>query len=746
MKNRWFQKMLLSYLPLFFIVVSVLVFIFFFAVNQVAEKENNRANEQFAKHIMQSVDNELGTLQRALLSEVFFSDKTQFFFNPLYAQDTRLNYELSQNLQRFVNSASLIDSVYMYRQSDHMVLSNSILIHADEYADAAFIFAELGADGESSWSSARVFKETRQSTGRTIISKWYPYPIGTEELGGMVLNISVPALQAFFTGIGRIDYSNLYVQDQAGNWLFGNVLAADMKTLKVNSALQSDVTGWTIFAGLNETYLFNSLRLISGLWIASGLLIIVVGLGWLFYLVRKNYKPIEALTVRIEGYSLKKSLQLSGGYDEFKYIEHALDKLLEESQMHSRQLDENRVLKEKLLFKELMDGLEPTSAAELRGILYRKGFGAEVACWSVVQIEMDRYAVFEKQFSRNDQHLLKFALKSVVEEMAQNHKLTVWAEWISDKHLAFVTGREKAANEQTWEHGFAGYLDELLDWVQANLSFTLTIAVGEETELLERLYLSHDTAAHLLHLKVSLGTNRRLDQRSLAFNAMTEYYPFLSVIHKISDLFKLGKEEWQKEFEVMIERMSGLIMPRKDVVNLAEYMLHHFDNEWREAAPTELVPEDESLRRQMDEKIASFDTMEELFAEIRKELTLRFAQLAAWRADSGYEAVTRQAKHYIDENLDDANLSLAQISEMFDMAPSRFSIAFKNGVGEKFVDYVTRVRIEQAKKLLIETDASVQDICFLVGYVHAVSFNRSFKKLVQMTPTEYRNQALGAET
>jgi two-component system response regulator YesN len=740
MKSRWFQKMILSYLPLFFIVVSVLVFIFFLAVNQVAEEENNRANEQFAKHIMQSVDNELGSVQDTLLSNVFFSDKVQLFFNPLFAEDTGLNYELSQILQSFASSNSLVDSIYVYRLSDQMVLSNSIFVQADEYADSSFIYAEQKAEREAGWSSARSFKETKHSSGRTVISKWYPYPLGKEERGGLMLNISVPALQSFFMGIGQIDFSNIYVQDTAGNWLFGNVLAADMNSSKVNASLQSHYTSWTIYSGLNETYLFSSLRLISGIWIASGLLIIVAGLFWLFYVMRKNYKPIEALTARIEGYSLKKSMQLRGSYDEFKFIEHALDKLLEESLAHSKQLDESRVIKGKLLFKELLDGLQPASVAEAKEILQQKGFEQEGAQCSVVLVEMDRYPLFEKGFSRNDQNLLKFSLKTVVEELAQNYKLIIWAEWISDKHLAFVVNRWKSESVQDQEQLLLRYLDELLEWVETNLAFTLTIAIGEEIENLEQLHLSYDLAAHLLHMKVSLGTNRWLDKAALESAAKAGYYQFISVIHKISDHFKLGKEAWQDEFAGMVECINGLIMPRKEVVNLVEYLLHHMNQELRDAVPAELALWEESLGQRLADKIASFDTAQELFYEIKKELMVVFAQLVAWRKDSGNEAMIKQAQQYIRNRLDDANLSLAQISDEFDIPPSRFSIAFKNGVGEKFVDYVTRIRIEQAKKLLIETDASVQDICLHVGYIHAVSFNRAFKKLVQMTPTEYRKE------
>lgn len=100
-----------------------------------------------------------------------------------------------------------------------------------------------------------------------------------------------------------------------------------------------------------------------------------------------------------------------------------------------------------------------------------------------------------------------------------------------------------------------------------------------------------------------------------------------------------------------------------------------------------------------------------------------------------------KAKKYIDDHLTDPNLSLKKISHDFCMNPVQFSRMFKDGAGEKFIDYVTRLRIELSKhKLDISTD-SIQDIAEQVGYTHVVSFIRAFKKSTEVTPGHYRKEA-----
>ena len=59
------------------------------------------------------------------------------------------------------------------------------------------------------------------------------------------------------------------------------------------------------------------------------------------------------------------------------------------------------------------------------------------------------------------------------------------------------------------------------------------------------------------------------------------------------------------------------------------------------------------------------------------------------------------------------------------------------------LDYLARLRIEEAKKLLVSSDMSIQDISYSVGYVDVHVFIRWFKKYVGTTPGKYRKEYNG---
>nr|WP_275901522.1 helix-turn-helix domain-containing protein [Cohnella algarum] len=95
---------------------------------------------------------------------------------------------------------------------------------------------------------------------------------------------------------------------------------------------------------------------------------------------------------------------------------------------------------------------------------------------------------------------------------------------------------------------------------------------------------------------------------------------------------------------------------------------------------------------------------------------------------------------YIEEHFDDPDLSLKHLSDRFGMNGKNVSQLFKDAFGENFVDVLLRLRIEKAKRLLTETDLGQQDIAQQVGYSNAITFGRMFKRVVGVTPGDYRKK------
>lgn len=95
------------------------------------------------------------------------------------------------------------------------------------------------------------------------------------------------------------------------------------------------------------------------------------------------------------------------------------------------------------------------------------------------------------------------------------------------------------------------------------------------------------------------------------------------------------------------------------------------------------------------------------------------------------------AKHYIDANYH-RDLSLEEVSREIGLSPQYFSRFFKEETGENFIDYLTRIRINEAKRLLRDKNLSVKEVCYQVGYNDPNYFSKIFKKVTGYNPSGFK--------
>jgi AraC-like DNA-binding protein len=100
--------------------------------------------------------------------------------------------------------------------------------------------------------------------------------------------------------------------------------------------------------------------------------------------------------------------------------------------------------------------------------------------------------------------------------------------------------------------------------------------------------------------------------------------------------------------------------------------------------------------------------------------------------------ITR-AKEYIKQNHAE-ELSLGQVAKAVNTSTFYFCKMFKKGTGLNFTEYVSRVRIENAKNLLLNPNLRISEIAYQVGFQSLTHFNRVFKKVVGESPTDYRGK------
>lgn len=134
-------------------------------------------------------------------------------------------------------------------------------------------------------------------------------------------------------------------------------------------------------------------------------------------------------------------------------------------------------------------------------------------------------------------------------------------------------------------------------------------------------------------------------------------------------------------------------------------------------------------------RLASVSSLLSIFAD---HLAMKSNQIALQTANAEPLAIAR-AKQFIREHHAE-ELTLGQVAAAVHISIFYFCKLFHKVTGLTFTEFVSRTRTENAKNLLLNRNLRISEIAYNVGFQSLTHFNRVFKKVVGLSPTDYRQQ------
>ena len=134
---------------------------------------------------------------------------------------------------------------------------------------------------------------------------------------------------------------------------------------------------------------------------------------------------------------------------------------------------------------------------------------------------------------------------------------------------------------------------------------------------------------------------------------------------------------------------------------------------------------------------AESETLEELCAALCKYAQTAESILAGQR-DCSKEITL--AVQYLNHHFN-RDVTLGELAAHVGLSTNYLSNLFKKEVGQNFVEYLSKIRMETAKRLLTESSLKIYEIAQQVGFTEEGYFSKVFKKTVGLSPNEYRSAA-----
>lgn len=741
MSRNWYYRLLFSYFPIFFLTVTILIFIAFVFINDISREETRKADRISSSYLLDTVDRTIRDIELSILETVQSQQAYKLYFNNTSQTSSDNVYTIAQSLREMTNSSSWIQSIYLYDKRNQHVLTVSGSREVESFSDKAWIDQMANGSNGSGWQPVREFDaESVQRTPIRVltINKDMPLPFGSQ--GTLVINIKMSSIEQSVDSMVNGQLSFLTITDRDGQVVYnahsdgeGSVDGKELNNLPLERL------GWTLSSGIKAGNLFGWVSVVSYVWVIIAIVTVLCAIVYIVYITRRNYKPIQIIMNRIESHQIRAFEHSGVRTDEMKMIDGVLENLINHMMDYDKKSRENVLMQRSKLFNALLHGEHTDHAAEQLRELSPLDEVHDTSRFIVVVGEIDRYEKgFQERYTRGEQNTLKFALMNVLQELSRNTGVQCWTEWISADRIAILFVFKEQRDNKDMAGQIRVVAEECKLWVEQNLRISLRFGIGPISDGIGSIRNSYAAAEAVMQRKLLMNGDVGQAECGEHQHPLLDTYTYLQMIADFVKRFRMSSTQWRDQLEEIFTAFEQNKLPDDEIHSLIQAMLQMLSREV--AMMSEELQEalsEENINKWL-QLMEEAETLQDVKGLLFDNLTDLFRTYVAVTETKSYKAMVNEMKNYIEEQFANPDLSLKHLSDRFQITGKHASYLFKTEFNMKFVDFVTELRMKETEQLLIKTDHSLQDIALKVGYANGITLGRVFKRVTGITPGDYR--------
>lgn len=522
-------------------------------------------------------------------------------------------------------------------------------------------------------------------------------------------------------GEGQLLYAN--IDNAAGQGILDSISLqeSDKWTVRYDghyylvNQLVSPVTGWRHIAVISQDSLLRRSTLIRDAVLAVSIIALVFGISMIVYLQRHAFMPVRRM------------LQLfrTSNKDSYPSDLHYLERVTADLVNHHTQLS------------QLVIQTIPDAASKFLFDIYIGNMSSMREFWDkwnryfrdwkrspflVVMISIDRYDLWRERYPSSDHSLLKFALGNVLADLFSSDWKSISADFGKDKLAVLL----QPLSEQS---SLDERCEEAVQIVHRLLGFEITIGISKPLEDLSKLKQAMAEAENALSYRLFRGYGQVIRFAEVSSHEMPESGAVEDNLQAILEAVESGDPDGATQLlNSLTAEMKHGWYPSAAITSLktlAEKLADSREDHAQEPWEIADLHEDWSTMRLED--------IEQLLSQRIGTLAGKYRELA----DSKDFVLCQRMIEYMKQHLQEP-IGVEQICEAAGISVSLASQIFKKEMDDTIYGYLTRLRMDRAGELLVETDYRISDIASQVGYLHENSFIRVFRKYKDITPGKYR--------
>lgn len=464
------------------------------------------------------------------------------------------------------------------------------------------------------------------------------------------------------------------------------------------------------------------------------ILLIIAGAAISLLLSGNIYNPIKALLDQVNSTSGAGNSALLR-YDEYELLTDAFTKKIETAKSMESTLDRSsRILKDNYISHLLKGNANKIAVStEMRREWESRLNGP---CLTVILFKIDGFRIFKERYNVFNRSIIRFAISNIAHELlGKSYRVDVAS--MEDDEIALILQSETVPTVD----GLYLILGEIQDTVHDYYKISLSVSIGDSCASLSEIRDSYKSAHTYLTSRLFLGHGCLTD--AVKTNKLQEQQPHYpsSIEKRLIDAVKLCHYTTIRteigEFITFLSRCTySNVIQYTNFLVLGIVKEYDYITEWWSVDSERLYRTSDDIR-----DAETLDDIENMLA------ALCFRIVDILEENNKNTTVIKNAKmvediqRFVREQYEQHGLSLEAAADKVGFSSGYIGKLFKNMTGITFNDYVTHIRMEQAKVLLTTTNDSIAQIGEWVGVYNISYFTTLFKKKYGITPSQYREQA-----
>lgn len=763
---KWRKKSILytwlqSYALVLFIPV-VMMGIAYMQTHRVIEEEINRANFSLLTQLREQIDSQIEHVHRMRDVIAFNTHVRKFLFAPRELNtDHRVamvqafaDFRLYSSTNRYVNH------FYIYFANGDFILTDRSYYSPEVYYQMYLEGSGIAYDEWRSFLDRQyrgVFMNGEElgmepGSGSLMLAQSLPIENPASKLATLVIHMNKEHLETSLRNIQTYNEGNAYIMNDT-NQIMASVEriapasplawqpAGDYGTFQgkngdgqlIVSYIRSSLVNWTYVYTLPSDVYQEKVEYVRNLSILMVVIAIILGAATAIYGARRNYNPIHRLMNML---SLKFRLRPSPSDNEMNYIEATLEQTLEQNVEMNRVIEQqNTFLRSNLIVRLLKGRLEANFPLEEALAEYRLDLEAGQCAVMLFYIE-DFSGLFREEELDPEKNLrfVHLIMSNIIEELAgREHR-----GWMTevDEMLACLVNFESGADSEEAKASLLRLLEEARSIIEQRFRIVFTAAISAVHPSIAAIPDAYRQAVEAMEYRMLMGTGATIDYERIQEQGAGYAYP-LEMEQQLINQVKSG--DYDKAKAIMDNVIESNLHGGGLSVGLARCFMFDMISTMMKASM-----EAASVHPELYEdncRAVQAILQEQTIGEMRQRMDM-FLHSVCTHVDSRKKSRNVRLKEdllrYISSHYMNPNVSVATISEHFDLHPSYLSRFFKDQTGDSLSDYLNRYRISEAKRMLLADDAVIKNVGEAVGIYSVSTFIRLFKKYEGVTPGVYR--------